>query len=123
MRSDRTLATDTESNQVLENGNQTHVHEYLGSLRIAEVTEDPHNHRFAGVTSQVIPQGNSHVHQLLGNSDFYEDHFHEVGAMTGLAIPVGGGRHVHFVSGTTTQNDGHVHQFIFTTLIEDPIGD
>lgn len=100
---------------------QTHVHEYLGSTKI-DVEVEPHNHRFAGVTSEAIPQGNSHVHQLLGNSDFYEAHLHEVGATTGPAIPVGGGRHVHFVYGTTTLNAGHVHQFIFATLIEDPIG-
>jgi hypothetical protein len=101
---------------------QTHVHEYLGSTRIAEEREDPHNHRFAGVTSEAIPRGNSHVHRLLGNSDFYENHHHEVGATTGPAIPVGDGRHVHFVCGRTTLDDGHVHEFIFATLIEDPIG-
>jgi hypothetical protein len=70
---------------------QTHVHEYLGSTRIAEAKEYPHNHRFAGVTGEAIPRGNSHVHQLLGNTDFYESHHHEVGATTGSAIPVGGG--------------------------------
>ena len=101
---------------------QTHVHEYEGSTRIAEEEEEPHNHRFAGVTSEAIPRGNSHVHQLLGNSDFFEEHHHEVGAMTGPAIPVGNGRHVHFVSGTTTCDDGHTHDFIFATLIENPIG-
>ena len=34
---------------------QTHVHEFQGSTRIAEEEEEPHNHRFAGVSSQVIP--------------------------------------------------------------------
>ena len=102
---------------------QSHVHEYLGSTRIAEAQEDPHNHRFAGVTSEAIPRDGSHVHQLLGNSDFYENHHHEVGAMTGPAIPVGDGRHVHFVWGRTTLDDGHVHEFIFATLIDNPIGE
>ncbi|GAA0778062.1 YmaF family protein [Clostridium subterminale] len=101
---------------------QTHVHEYLGSTRIAEREEDPHNHRFAGVTGEAEQRGNSHVHRLRGNSDFYENHFHTVAATTGPAIPVGGGRHVHFVSGTTSCNDGHMHNFIFATLIENPIG-
>lgn len=101
---------------------QSHVHEYLGSTRIAVENKEPHNHRFAGVTSEAIPSGNSHIHQLLGNSDFFRDHLHEVGATTGPAIPVGNGRHVHFVFGTTTKNDGHVHKFIFATLIENPIG-
>lgn len=105
---------------------QTHVHEYLGSTRIAERNDDPHNHRFAGVTSEAIPQGNSHVHQLLGNTDFYEDHHHELGTTTGPAIPVGGGRHVHFAPGpnapsTTSVDNCHVHGFIFATLIDDPI--
>lgn len=102
-------------------GTQTHVHEYLGSTKI-DVTVVPHNHRFAGVTSEAIPEGNSHVHQLLGNSDFFEAHLHEVGDKTGPAIPVGKGRHVHFVAGTTTLDAGHVHDFIFATLIDDPIG-
>lgn len=99
---------------------QSHVHEYLGSTTIFEPI--PHNHRFAGVTSEAIPSGKSHVHQLLGNSDFSRAHLHEVGATTGPAIPVGGGRHVHFICGTTTIDRGHVHQFIFATLIENPIG-
>lgn len=102
---------------------QTHVHEYLGSTKIADRKTDPHNHRFAGVTGEAIPEGNSHFHQLIGNSDFYEDHHHEIGHTTGLAIPVGNGRHVHFVCGTSTRDNGHVHQFMFATLIEDPTGD
>ncbi len=56
---------------------QTHVHEYLGSTTIFE--EIPHNHRFAGVTSEAIPSGNSHVHQLLGNSDFLKSIFMKLG--------------------------------------------
>jgi len=28
---------------------QTHVHEVVGSVRLAELEEDPHNHRFAGL--------------------------------------------------------------------------
>lgn len=106
-----------------ETSTQTHVHEFLGSTQIAEAEEDPHNHRFAGVSSEVIPCGNSHVHAILTNTDFYEDHHHEIGVRTGLAIDVGDDRHVHFATGTTTLNDGHVHNFRFATLIQDPIGD
>ena len=43
--------------------------------------------------------------------------------ITGPGIPVGNGRHVHFVEGYTTFNDGHEHEFQFATLIDDPIGD
>ncbi|OSB06506.1 YmaF family protein, partial [Clostridium botulinum] len=43
---------------------QTHVHEFLGSTRLAE----PHNHRFAGVSGQAIRSGNSHVHRITTNT-------------------------------------------------------
>jgi hypothetical protein len=56
----------------------------------------------------------------LVNTDFF-DHHHEVGTRTGLAIDVGGGKHVHLAQGTTTLVDGHVHAFIFTTLILQPL--
>lgn len=100
---------------------QTHTHEFLGSTEIAGPEQLQHNHRFAGVTSSAIPKGNSHVHQLLTNTDFFFNHLHEVGDMTGPAIPVDGGKHVHFVCGTTTLDAGHTHDFQFTTLIEDPL--
>ena len=102
---------------------QTHVHEFEGSTQIAEAATDPHNHRFAGVSSEVIPVGNSHAHEIFTSTDFYENHHHEVGIRTGLAVEVGEGRHVHFASGTTTLDDGHAHQFRFATLIQDPIGE
>ena len=99
---------------------QTHVHEFLGSTKLAEEGDDRHNHRFAGVTSEVIPQGDSHVHAILTNTDFL-DHHHEIGVTTGLAQPVGNGKHIHFVTGTTTLVDGHVHEFQFATLIDSPL--
>lgn len=106
---------------------QKHTHEYLGSAKIAEPQEDPHNHRFAGVTGEAIiicHNGvNNHYHHLENNTDFYEEHFHKVIDRTGLAIQVGNGKHIHFVSGATTINDGHAHQFQFATQINDPIGD
>jgi hypothetical protein len=101
---------------------QTHVHEFLASTKLAEEGDDRHNHRFAGVTGQVIPVGNSHVHEIkLTNTDFF-NHLHKVRKIrTGPAIPVGNGKHVHFVQGMTTFNDGHVHQFKFATLIDKPL--
>jgi hypothetical protein len=101
--------------------NQTHTHEFLGSTEIAGPNNLEHNHRFAGVTSPAIPKGSSHVHQLLTNTDFFFNHLHEVGDMTGPAIIVDGGKHVHFVSGTTTLEVGHTHDFQFATLIDDPL--
>lgn len=101
---------------------QTHVHEFEGSTKLAEQGSDRHNHRFAGVTGQVIPLGNTHVHEIdLTHTDFL-NHFHNLKKIrTGRAIQVGNGKHVHFVKGMTTLNDGHVHQFNFATLIQTPL--
>ncbi len=100
---------------------QTHVHEFLSSTKLAEENDDRHNHRVAGVTSQVIPMsGGSHKHAILSNTDFF-DHLHEIGVETGPAINVGNGKHVHFVKGATTINDEHCHNFAFATLIESPL--
>lgn len=98
---------------------QTHNHEFLGSTRFAEEGDDRHNHRFAGVTSEAIPCRGSHVHRIKTSTDFF-GHFHEICIVTGPAIPVGNGKHVHLARATTTCVDGHVHEFIFTTLIEAP---
>lgn len=101
----------------------THTHEVLGSVKIAEPQEDPHNHRFATVSDQAIPCGNNdHYHEVKFRTDFYEDHFHEACVKTGGAIWVGD-RHVHFLMGTTTVVDGHSHNFRGATMIDDPIGD
>lgn len=107
-------------------GEQTHVHEVLGSVRLAELREDPHNHRFAGITEQVTYVPGGHIHKLFTKTDFYEDHFHPICVKTGLQIPVGCGedrRHVHFIDSTTECEDGHLHEFIAATLIDNPIGD
>lgn len=98
---------------------QTHTHEFAGSGMIAGAI--PHNHRFAGVTSEEIPYGKSHIHAILTNDDFFFNHHHEVGVRTGPAIKVGDGKHVHFVEGETTTNFGHHHDFVFTTYIENPL--
>lgn len=110
------------SKRIPMQGSQTHVHEFLGSVEIAGAV--PHNHRFAGVTSEVIPlPGGGHKHALFSNTDFTVGHLHEVAVETGPAIPVGNGiRHVHFVEDITTIDFGHAHDFKFATLIEDPTG-
>ena len=100
---------------------QIHDHEFLGSTRLAELgSEDAHNHRFAGVSSPAIPVQGGHVHKVKSRTDFF-DHFHEFEATSGLPIPVGGGRHVHFVKAKTNVVDDHFHELIFATLIEAPI--
>ncbi len=102
---------------------QTHVHEFEESLKLAEAGEDRHNHRVAGVTSQVIPISDTqHVHAFgVINTDFL-DHHHEIGGLTGPCIPIPGtNKHIHVISGTTTLDDGHTHDFLFTTQINAPL--
>ncbi|AKG35660.1 YmaF family protein [Paenibacillus durus] len=101
---------------------QRHVHEFEGSTQLAETGADRHNHRFAGVTGQAIRVGKTHVHEIDFERTDFLDHFHNLRRIrTGPAIPVGNGKHVHFVTGRTTLVDGHTHPFKFATLIESPL--
>lgn len=103
-------------------GSQSHVHEFEQSTKLAEQGDERHNHRVAGVTSEVIPiAGGHHVHAILSNTDFL-DHNHEIGVITGPEIPIPNtNKHVHLVSGNTTLVDEHVHNFLFTTQIQKPL--
>lgn len=99
-----------------------HVHEFEQSTKLAETGDERHNHRVAGVTSQVIPLADgSHIHAILSNTDSL-DHIHEIGVLTGPPIPIPNStKHVHLVAGTTTLMDEHVHEFLFTTQINSPL--
>ena len=99
---------------------QTHNHEYEGSTKLAEENDDRHNHRFACVTTEMICRGEHHVHAFMNDTDFL-DHHHEMGGTTGIEIPVGNGKHVHFASDMTSCDDGHFHDFQFATLIDAPL--
>ena len=102
---------------------QTHVHEYSESVKLAEQGNDRHNHRAAGVTGEAIPinGGRNHVHRINDNVDFL-DHFHQIRVVTGPAIRIPGtNKHVHAVCGQTTVVDGHRHEFLFTTQIDAPL--
>lgn len=59
------------------NSGQTHTHEFLGSTKLAseEEWEEIHNHRFAGVSSEVILVPGGHVHEILVNTDFFSTTF------------------------------------------------
>lgn len=97
---------------------QTHVHEFEGSTHLAEQGEERHNHRFAGVTGEVIPIGKGkHVHEYAANTDFFENHHHAIKGKTGPNIELQDGKHIHFEDSFTTVNDGHKHEFEFATLI------
>lgn len=99
---------------------QTHVHEILGSTKFAETGNDRHNHRFATVSSEVIPiAGGRHVHAVLVNTDFV-DHHHEIGGTSEPDIQLGNGKHIHIIKGTTTLDDGHTHEFFITSQVNSP---
>lgn len=113
---------ETQRRDSRPEGVQRHVHEFTDNVKIAE-RDDPHNHHFSGISGEAIHCGRSHVHKIWARTDFYEDHFHLIDETTGPAVDVGGGKHVHFLSGTTNKEEGHRHNFTMATLIEDPIGD
>jgi len=105
----------------LDSENQRHVHEFLGSTKLNSKCGEPHNHRFAGVTGEAIPTLGSHKHKINARTDYF-GHYHELkDVFTGPAIKVGNGKHVHFVEGETTFDDGHDHAFQFAALIESPL--
>ena len=113
---------------------QTHVHEFEGSTKLAEECSERHNHRFAGVSGEIVKIPGGHVHKVYTRTDFF-DHFHTICRLTCPAIYVEceeeddhnkscnwkEKKHVHFVKGMTTCEDGHKHEFQFATLIESPL--
>lgn len=104
----------------------TEVHEVLGSVRLAELQDDPHNHRFDGITGEEIVVPGGHIHKFETRTDFYENHYHRICVKTGPPILVGKGanaRHVHFLDDMTEMADNHNHEFIASTLIFNPIGE
>lgn len=98
-----------------------HNHEFLSSTDLEEDDEgQEHNHRIAGVTGPPIRQGMSHIHRIEEFTDTFGDHFHKICDTTGPAIWISKDKHIHLVKGETSVNDGHDHDYYFTTLIEDP---
>lgn len=102
--------------------NGQHVHEVIGSTIQAEECEDCHNHRFATVSGEAIEAQGSHYHNITFRTDSHNRHIHEFCGPSSLAIPIGDGRHVHFVKAcTTSAEDGHAHEFRVATLINDAV--
>ena len=107
-----------------DNVMQTHTHEFTASTELALKNDLRHNHRFAGVTSEAIPAGRSHIHRIKVNTTFDFNHFHELRVKTGPAETINscdrrnGQVHVHCVEGETTVNGAvpHDHDFQFVTL-------
>lgn len=55
----------------------------------------------------------SHVHPFSGVTSYDEGHSHQYAGVTGPAIQVPGGRHVHYFEGFTTLNgiSPHTHHY------------
>lgn len=113
-----------QTNQAVKNNSvaedQSHVHEFLGSTLLPLQQVLPHNHRFAGVTGEIILVPGGHIHAFFTSADFF-GHLHDVAGITDLQIPVDGGKHVHYALATTSFNAGHDHDFQFATLIDEPL--
>jgi hypothetical protein len=112
---------------------QTHVHEFEGSVKLSEFDEDVHDHRFAGISGEAIKNKGGHVHKIWTRTDFF-DHFHWIWRISEPAVYVDeedscgdeqparhSDKHVHFVKGYTSVDDGHRHEFEAATLIESPL--
>lgn len=103
---------------------QTHTHEFTASTELELGGDLRHNHRFAGVTGEAIPSGNSHIHKIKVNTTLDLNHFHQVIVKTGPAItvnphdPPGSRVHIHYVEDETTVNGRvpHDHDVEFVTL-------
>ena len=109
------------SNQSEHCKEQQHVHEITGSTAIVRECCDCHNHRFCTLSGEAITMGNSHVHEVKFRTDFADGHYHEFCGKSSPAINVGNGKHIHFVSACTGEEDGHKHQFQVASLIDSPI--
>lgn len=68
-----------------------------------------------------------HVHELLGSVELpappEEPHNHRFATVTGEAILVGGGDHIHEVRFRTDFYEDHFHEFCGRTLGMVPVGD
>lgn len=91
-----------------------HVHTYLTEADVA----DEHQHLILGVSGPAREKGRSHVHRIHGRTSFISEegdcecgHWHSVDVMTGMAIDMPCGNHVHYFEGMTSEEDDHCHSF------------
>ena len=99
------------NNNNYRNESQCHNHEFQTSTNYRRDDE--------GVTGPAIRCGSSHVHKIKTFADTFGDHIHEICDTTGPAIYLRDGKHIHLVKGKTSNNEGHRHDYYFTTDVED----
>ncbi|WOO36473.1 YmaF family protein [Anaerocolumna sp. AGMB13020] len=96
---------------------KNHVHEVQGYVKMAE---DKHYHKFSFVTGEAVFTGNGeHYHEIAFHTDNAEGHFHTFEGKTYRAVPMGD-RHVHYLEGDTSNENGHRHGFRLVTLMNNP---
>ncbi|WP_371380708.1 YmaF family protein [Sporomusa aerivorans] len=93
-----------------------HVHTYLTEVDVA----DDHQHVIMGVSGPAREKGRSHCHRIHGRTTFICEegelgHWHTQDVMTGPAIEMPEGFHVHFFEGMTSEEDNHCHSFAGAT--------
>ena len=93
-----------------------HVHTYLTEVDVA----DEHQHIIMGISGPAKEKGRSHVHRIHGRTSFISEedeggHWHSDDVMTGPAIDMPEGTHVHYFEGMTSEDDGHCHSFAGVT--------
>ncbi|WP_371368060.1 hypothetical protein SRRS_17680 [Sporomusa rhizae] len=89
-----------------------HVHTYLTEADVA----DCHQHIILGVSGPARESGRNHCHRIHGRTSFISEedeggHWHTYDVMTGPAIEMPDGNHVHYFAGVTSKDDGHCHSF------------
>lgn len=103
---------------------QGHNHEFSCSTSTDFQGNEPHSHRFSGISSAPVPIAkNCHIHCIETITDYFDGHHHKICEKTGPAIQVSENRHTHFLQGMTNREDCHFHDFTFTVQIENPAGE
>jgi len=88
-----------------DNRCRIHVHTFETLTAVA----DGHQHVIMGVTAPARQAGLSHVHRIRVRTSFVDDHWHWFDIMTGQAVALPNGGHVHYFSGETSFDAGHRH--------------
>ncbi len=93
-----------------------HVHTYLTEADVA----DGHQHIIMGVSGPARERGRIHCHRIHGRTSYICEegeggHWHTQDVMTGPAIEMPEGNHVHYFAGMTSKDDGHCHSFAGAT--------
>jgi len=112
---ERTIKIDDGDQQLRECNSNTmmHVHSYHIMTKFA----DDHQHMLMGVCEPADKVGVSHVHRLASRTSFVTDecrgHWHWGDIVTGGVVSISDDSHMHthYISGRTSVNDDHYHDF------------